>query len=94
MAKKSMAPKRKGKRQYPLVTFEMEGFDGEFTLPKIDTLPMKVQRALPKNDMDPLMEILEEVSPGMEEAFDDLAGDEVETFFSHWTKASGVEQGK
>ena len=93
-AKKSMAPKRKGKKQYPMVSFEIDEFEGEFTLPKLDSLPFGVAAALQGGNGSKLVDFLEKHSPESAEAVEDLAGDEVEGFMKAWGKASGVDAGK
>lgn len=93
-AKKSIAPKRKGKKQYPMVSFELDGFDGEFTLPKLDALPLGVAAAMNDADVSKLMKFLHENAPDCADAVDELAGDEVGGFMEAWAKASGAEPGK
>jgi len=93
-AKKSMAPKRRGKKQYPLVSFELEGFEGEFTLPKLDALPMGVAAALNDSDLSKLLKFLNDNAPESAEAVEDLGGDEFGELMKKWSDASGVEAGK
>ena len=93
-AKKSMAPKRVGKKQYPLVSFEFEGFEGEFTLPKLDSLPLGVAADLNAGGIGKLMSFLEKNAPDSAEAVEDLSGEEAEQFMQAWGSASGVEAGK
>ena len=94
MARKSMAPKRKGEKQYSLVSFELEGFDGEFTLPKLDSLPLGVASALQAGDISRLLTFIEQTAPDMAEVVNDLSGDEAEAFMAQWSEASGVDAGK
>ena len=93
-AKKTIGPKRKGKKQYQLVSFELEQFEGEFTLPKLDSLPFGVAASLQGGDGSKLVKFLGEYAPESAEAVEDLAGDEIEEFMSAWGKASGVDTGK
>lgn len=93
-AKKIMAPKRKGKKQYTMVQFGMEGFEGEFTMPKIELLTLGVSRSFGDGDINALMNFLYEYAPESAPVVDDLAGDEVQEFMTEWSKASGVEPEK
>lgn len=93
-AKKSMAPKRKGKKQYPMVTFEFEGFEGEFTLPQLDSLPLGVASAMNDSDVSKLMKFLHEYAPESASAVDELSGEEVGDFMKAWADSSGAEPGK
>ena len=93
-AKKSMGPKRKGKKQYPMVSFELDEFEGEFTLPKLDLLPFGVASALQSGNGGKLVEFLAKYAPETAEAVEDLAGDEVEGFMRAWGGASGVDTGE
>lgn len=93
-AKKSMSPKRKGKKQYAMVTFEFEGFDGEFTLPKLDSLPLGVAAAMNDSDVSKLMKFLYNNAPESADAVDELSGEEVGEFMQAWAEASGAEPGK
>lgn len=90
-AKKSMGPKRKGKKQYPMVAFEFDGFEGEFTLPKLDVLPLGVAAALSDGELSRLISFLHEYAEDSADAFEDIASDEMESFMDAWSKASGVE---
>lgn len=91
---KSMGPKRKGKKQYAMVSFELEQFEGEFTLPKLDSLPFGVASALQSGNGGKLVDFLTEHSPESAEAVEDLGGDEVEDFMKAWGKASGTSLGE
>ena len=62
-AKKTMGPKRRNKKQYSMVSFELEAFEGEFTLPKLGSLPLGVASALQGGDGSKLMKFL--VRPGV-----------------------------
>lgn len=93
-AKKSMAPRRKNRKQYSMVSFEFEDFEGEFTLPKLDSLPLGVASALQNNNGGKLMSFLAEYAPDSAEAVESLSGDEVEGFMKTWGDASGVDSGK
>lgn len=93
-ARKSMAPKRKGKKQYPMVTFPFADFDGEFTLPQLDSLPLGVAAALRDGDIARLIAFIKDTAPECAEAVEDLSGDEAGAFMESWGDASGVESGK
>lgn len=93
-AKKSMGPKRKGKKQYSMVSFTLDEFDGEFTMPKIDLLPLGVSRSFGDGDINALMSFLYEHAPESAPAVDELSGEEVQEFMTKWADASGVEPEK
>ena len=93
-AKKTMGPKRKNAKQYAMVSFELDGFEGEFSLPKLDSLPFGVAAALQNGNGGKLVAFLEKYAPESAEAVEDLDGDEVEGFMKAWGKASGVDAGK
>lgn len=93
-AKKSMGPKRRGKKQYAMVSFELDQFEGEFTLPKLDTLPFGVASALQSGNGGKLVAFLTEYAPDSAEAVEDLGGEEVEDFMKAWGKASGTSLGE
>lgn len=88
-AKKSMGPKRKGKKQYSQVTFPFEGFEGDFTLPKISTIPIGVLAGLDEGEMAKFGKFLDEYAPGTSEAFLDLDSDELGDFMKAWSEAGG-----
>lgn len=92
--RKSMAPKRKGKKQYPLVTFTFDAFDGDFTLPKLSALPLGVARGLANGDVNKLIDFLEENAPDYVEAIEDLSGEEAQEFMQLWAEAGGDDAGK
>ena len=56
--KKTMGPKRKNAKQYAMVSFELDSFEGEFTLPKLDSLPFGVAAALQNGNGGKLVEFL------------------------------------
>lgn len=93
-AKKTMGPKRKNKKQYPMVSFELEEFEGEFTLPKLDALPFGVASALQSGNGAKLVAFLTDYAPESAAAVEDLGGDEVEGFMQAWGNASGTDLGK
>ena len=93
-AKKTIGPKRRGKKQYAMVSFELEQFEGEFTLPKLDSLPFGVAAALQNGNGGKLVAFLEKYAPESAEAVEDLDGDEVEGFMKAWGNASGVKTGE
>lgn len=93
-AKKTMGPKRKGKKQYAQVTFPFEGFEGEFTLPKLGSVPIGVLSALDSGETEKFTKFLDDYAPGTSEAFMDLGGDELSDFMKAWSDASGDDTGK
>lgn len=93
-AKKTMGPKRRNKKQYSMVSFELEAFEGEFTLPKLGSLPLGVASALQGGDGSKLMKFLAEYAPESVGAVEDLSDDEVEDFMKAWGEASGVASGE
>lgn len=92
-AKKSMSPKRKGKKQYTLLHFEIEGFEGEFTAPPVQGVMgrPRVITALQGGDFGPALEILADYDKPTSEVFADMDDEEQQLFFEAWSKASGVE---
>lgn len=94
-ARKTMAPKRKGKKQRQLVSFEFEGFEGDFTLPALANLPLGVASALTNGDVQRLIEFIRDAtSEDMAAAVEAIEGDETEAFMQAWSDASGVDSGK
>lgn len=94
-AKKTMGPKRKGKKQYSLVTFPFEPFEGDFTLPKVDSLPLGILAALDDGDLAKFLGFLKEYAPDSVEAVADISpDDEMQDFMAAWSKASGAETPK
>jgi hypothetical protein len=93
-AKKSMGPKRKGKKQYSLVTFKFEPFEGEFTMPKLGGVPIGILSALDEGEMAKFRKFLDEYAPGTSEAFMDMDSDELGDFMKEWSEASGDDTGK
>lgn len=93
-AKKTMGPRRRGRKQYPMVSFELEEFEGEFTLPKLDLLPFGVASALQSGNGAKLVAFLTDYAPESAAAVEDLGGDEVEEFMKAWGDASDVQMGE
>src|SRR5699024_11079363 len=89
-AKKTMGPKRKNAKQYAMVSFELDGFEGEFSLPKLDSLPFGVAAALQNGNGGKLVAFLEKYAPESAEAVEDLDGDEVEGFMKAWARRRGL----
>lgn len=84
-------PKRKkAKGKMPTVTFEVEGWEGDFTVPDLSALPVGVQRKLTSGDINPLVDSLGEFAA----VVDDMDNDEVQEFMEAWGKASNVDMGK
>ena len=93
-SKKFKAPKRKGKKQYTMVPFELEEFEGEFVLPQLDQLPLGVAAGLSDGDILGLVKFLDVNAPECAEAIRDLGGSEVEELLQKWGDASGADMGK
>lgn len=93
MAKKN-APKRKVAKRYPRVQFTHELFDGEFDLPKMDSMPLGVVTGIGSGDLGKLIDFLHEYATDEVEAIESLGSDEMESFFEAWGNASGVEAPK
>src|SRR5690625_728813 len=93
-AKKSMGPKREGQNQCPMVTCDLDEFEGEVTRKKHDLLPFGVASALQSGNGAKLVEFLAKYTPESAEAVEDLAGDEVEGFMRARSGASGVSTGE
>lgn len=90
-AKKSKAPKRIGIKQYTLLHFEVEGFEGEFVAPQIEAMSKpKITMGLNEGDFAPLVELLAEYDKGTSEAYADMDGEEQGKFFEAWSKAGGI----
>lgn len=90
----SKAPRRKGAKQYTLVTFALDGWDGEFSLPKLDQMPVGVIGALNNGDLFKLIDFLTKNAPESAEAIEDFSGDELESLLTAWSDASGADLGK
>lgn len=84
---------RKSAKNYQFVTFTSELFDGEFHLPKIAHMPLRVIAALDKGDMGAVTRWLTEA--GAEEdsvdAFLELSQDEAEEFMAAWGAGQPVD---
>lgn len=83
---------RKSERKIPMVRFESEIFEDPFELPALSSFDLKTQRALMKNNVDPLFEKLTAagVDPEAIEAIDSLGNDEVGAFMKEWGEASEI----
>ena len=83
---------RKSEPKTPMVRFESEIFEGVFELPAFSSFDLKTQRALNKNDVEPLFDKLTaaNVDPDDIEAINSLTGDEVRDFMKEWGEASEV----
>src|SRR5690625_6448057 len=78
-APKKRKVSRKNEKQYSIVKFELPQFDGEFQLPDLKHLPLRVMTALNKGDLEVLIDWLREakVHDDYLEALLDLGQDEV-----------------
>ena len=95
-APKKRKVSRKNEKQYSIVKFELPQFDGEFQLPDLKHLPLRVMTALNKGDLEVLIDWLREakVHDDYLEALLDLGQDEVEEFIDTWGKGSSVDAPK
>lgn len=100
-AKKSMGPKRKGKKQFSMVTFELEGFEGDFTIPNLKHMPLGALDAEGEAEaMRSVLRFLRASAPDVAPVLDPddpeaMDGSEFsELFMPAWQKASGVDSGK
>lgn len=87
---------RKTEKQYSIVKFELPQFDGEFQLPDLKHLPLRVMDALNKGQIGVLVDWLREsdIHDDYLEALLDLGQDEVEEFIDLWGKGSMVDAPK
>lgn len=91
---------RKGGRstakQYTFVKFDFEGFNDPFELPSFDQMPVRVAMAVPRGDIDVLIEWL--AAAGVDKTaiddFWDLSTEEVELFTAAWQSGQPVGLGK
>lgn len=87
--------KRKTAKRYEMVSFNVDFIEGTFELPKFTQLSFGIQRKLNKGDFDPLTEFIEDNSgPETVNIIDTFDSEEMTTFISAWSNASGVEAGK
>lgn len=84
--------KRKTQKRYPRVVFSQELFEGEFDLPKVDSIPMGVIAGLSEGNLGKVFTFLEDnASEDAVEAISSLGQDEFQDFFEAWSNASGVD---
>lgn len=94
-AKKAKKFVRKTEKQYTFVSFTLSDIygDAEFSLPESNRLPLKIGRALKRNDVNPILDFLADV--GVEDdaidAIDALDSEEFLDFMKAWGEASGVD---
>ena len=87
-------PVRKMKKQFEMVTFPLEGWEGDFSLPKLDLLPLGVAADLNDGNVFALIDFLEANSPESTAAVKELSGDEIGDFMDAWGAASGADLGE
>ena len=93
--RKTKAPKRIGRKQYTLLHFQVEGFEGEFIAPQIDVLAKpKISMGMQEGDFRPLYTILHEHDDATAEVFIDMDGEEQQAFFAAWSEAGGTDSKK
>lgn len=94
----SKSIKRKGKKQYTLVTFSFSDDFDDVTLPSFKQLPAGVLQSL-EDGTDKMQEFLNNLSDGLGDVFSAdpevaLDADEIEALFTKWAEASGADLGK
>ena len=72
------------------MTFSLDGWDGEFTLPSRNLLNQREQKGLRSGDETVLREIFKDAF----ESLLDMTDDEVITLMDAWGEASGVSAGE
>lgn len=87
-------PTLKEKPQYPTVIFTVDGWNGEFVLPDLRSLSVKVQRHLSKGELDEFIEFLDEHAPDYVPIIDGLNQFQLDPVLTAWSKASNVDTGK
>lgn len=90
--------KRKGKKQYTLVTFTFSDDFDEVTLPSFKQIPTGILASL-EHGTEHLRKFLNAQSDGLGEIFSEdpelgLDAEETEAFFTAWAEASGTDMGK
>lgn len=94
-AKKSKAPKRIGRKQYTLLHFEVEGYEGEFVAPQLEAMSKpKITMGMQEGDFTPLYNLLKEYDEGTAEVYADMDGEDQAKFFEAWSKAGGADSSK
>ena len=92
MATKNRKIRRKQEKRYRMVDFEVEGFEGTFSLPDLNQVPLGVQRKLRKGDMDSFADFIGKYGgQDVLEAFDDMDAAEIELMFNAWNDASEID---
>ncbi|MGO2634434.1 MAG: hypothetical protein ACTH9H_11865 [Galactobacter sp.] len=94
----SKSIKRKGKKQYTLVTFSFSDEFDEVTLPSLKQFPPAVLQSM-ADGTDEMQAFLNNLNPGLGDIFSTdpelaLDADETEALLTAWSDASGVDQGK
>jgi|SRR5690625_985021 len=90
--KKKIVRKNKDKKHYTWVSFEVDMFEGEFVLPDLKHLPLKVMSSLNRGNVSPLVDWMKEakVEDDVIDAVWDLEQGEVEEFTKAWGDGSLV----
>lgn len=83
-------PRRHLPRKLAYVTFSLDGWDGEFTLPSRNLLTQREQQGIRRGDETALREVFGDVY----EAVQDMTDDEVIALMEAWGEASGVSAGE
>lgn len=89
---------RKTKKQYPMVEFTLPDIYGDtpIVLPAIESMPLKVQAAVEKNQVAPMLDVWREAGVDDEtiDALSDLDGSEAGDMMQSWLDAGKVPAGK
>lgn len=83
-------PRRHLPRKLAYVTFSLDGWDGEFTLPSRNLLTQREQQGIRRGDETALRGIFKDAF----EAVQDMTDDEVIALLDAWGEASGVTTGE
>ena len=83
-------PRRHLPRKLAYVTFSLDGWDGEFTLPSRNLLNQREQKGLRSGDETVLREIFKDAF----ESLLDMTDDEIIALMDAWGEASGVTMGE
>lgn len=83
-----MSYTRTTEKRYPMVEFTTEIFEESFTLPRFDSLPLKVIRNVGLGEFNPLIEfVAEHGGEDAAEAFDEMNSDDLPKFLESWQGA-------
>lgn len=87
---KAAIPRRHLPRKLTHVKFNLDGWDGDFTLPSRNLLTQREQLGIRRGDETVLREVFGEIY----EAVQDMTDDEVIALMEAWGEASGITTGE